>query len=334
MERAMPATASSLIISVPLDQCTLDSRLQMRAALHFDVIEEYAGVIDSLPPCKAIRIGEHYWITDGWHSYHAHKKANRDEIMVSYREGTFVDALVEAAGANHTHGMRRTNDDKRRAVRALLSEQSWASKSDRLIADTCHVSNHLVSSVREEIGAAPDETTDRYFPDSTGNSPSRNGRLFQPPDDEPPEEDEPPAKAKRTGKDGRARPSTNPKPAKDAPPSEDDPPDEPEEMVDEAGYSIPAKLRKLFAQREDIRSAQAILARAATKMFETEMLDAYKVGEKASSDRKQYSTVLTTGAKKLRDIEFHTVHQKCGGNGCSQCGNKGYYTREEAGDNK
>ena len=334
-DRAM--ATSTLALSVPLDQCTLDQRLQMRTTLNFEVVEEYANVIDSLPPCRAIRIGEHYWITDGWHTYHAHKRAGRTEITLTYREGTFIDALVEAAGANYTHGMRRTYDDKRRAVRALLAEPSWSSRSDRSIALACHVHHELVGNVRREIGSPDDQTTYRETANKTGKSTggtatsnsiqgSSNGKatnLYTGADDIP--YDTEPEPAKRTSKDGKMRPATQPARKKNKPTSEDDVPGEetePDEMVDEAGYSVPAKLRLIFAEREILRSAQAVISKSIAKLKEVEDLQTYK--QDSQPGRIQLSSVLSNGAMRIRGMEPHTVHQKCKGNGCKDCESKGY----------
>jgi hypothetical protein len=181
-------------INVPIADITLDPRLQMRETMDFAVIDEYAENIDKLPPCKTIRDGESIWLTSGWHRYHATKKAGRSELPCTVREGTFLDALVEACGENEGHGIRRTSADKRRAVAALLGIEEWARKSDRLIADACKVGHHLVADVRASI--------------STGRAPSR------------------PASSRRTSADGRSRPATQP-PRESAKPEPSHEPDAP-----------------------------------------------------------------------------------------------------------
>jgi hypothetical protein len=179
-------------INVPVSEIVLDPRLQMRAEMNFNIIDEYADSLMDLPPGKIV-MGEGgvMWLTDGWHTYHAHIKSKQDKMKCSVREGTFQDALKEAAGANHGHGIRRTAADKRRAVTALLSDALWRERSDRMIADTCHVSNHLVAEVRKtfESENGKPETTQKDEKTTTGNSPS----------------------SKRTGKDGKQRSSTREK---------------------------------------------------------------------------------------------------------------------------
>jgi len=53
--------------------------------------------------------------------------------------------------ANATHGVPRTNGDKRRAVMKLLHGAEWSHWSDREIARHAKVDNKTVSRLREEI---------------------------------------------------------------------------------------------------------------------------------------------------------------------------------------
>ena len=54
---------------------------------------------------------------------------------------------------NATHGLRRTNKDKRKAVTKLLSDEEWATWSDLEISRRCRVSDDLVKTVRSELAA-------------------------------------------------------------------------------------------------------------------------------------------------------------------------------------
>lgn len=136
--------------TIPIGKIVLDPRLQMRAKMDFDVIDEYAEHLAELPRCKVFLCAEQHLLTDGWHTYHAHKKAGSDSVPCTVTEGSFEQAVIEAAGANHGHGIRRTNDDKRRAVAVVLSTPDFTDKSDRAIAEICHVGHPLVAQVRAE----------------------------------------------------------------------------------------------------------------------------------------------------------------------------------------
>src|SRR5450755_183395 len=52
-----------------------------------------------------------------------------------------------------THGLRRTNADKRRSVETLLGDEEWQKWSNREIARKCGVGNDLVDRCRLEVSA-------------------------------------------------------------------------------------------------------------------------------------------------------------------------------------
>ncbi len=53
-------------------------------------------------------------------------------------------------GVNSTHGLRRSNTDKRKAVMTLLQDSEWSQWSDRVIAKQCQVSPTFVAKVRNQ----------------------------------------------------------------------------------------------------------------------------------------------------------------------------------------
>ena len=57
------------------------------------------------------------------------------------------------ARENATHGQRRTNADKRKAVETALLDREWGGKSDREIAGLCAVSDPFVGKVRRDMEA-------------------------------------------------------------------------------------------------------------------------------------------------------------------------------------
>ena len=79
------------------------------------------------------RQGE-YWLADGFHRLAAVKKEGTGFIPVEIHPGTRRDAVLYSVGANATHGLPRTNADKRRAVLILLQDEEWAAWSDGMIA--------------------------------------------------------------------------------------------------------------------------------------------------------------------------------------------------------
>jgi hypothetical protein len=79
------------------------------------------------------------------------KKAGLVTITADVRQGTRRDAVLFSVGANASHGLRRTNEDKRRAVTVLLTDSEWAVWSNMEIARRCAVGEALVRTLRGEI---------------------------------------------------------------------------------------------------------------------------------------------------------------------------------------
>ena len=66
-------------------------------------------------------------------------------------------------GANDTHGLRRSQADRRNAVLTLLRDPEWTRLSDRKIAEAARVDHKTVARTRRELtgefhtpGAFPD----------------------------------------------------------------------------------------------------------------------------------------------------------------------------------
>lgn len=144
-------------MKLALEKIKIDGGTQARAALNEDVVAEYAEAIIAgadMPPVTVFHDGKAYWLADGFHRFHAHRKARAIEIDADVRTGTKRDAILHSVGANAHHGLRRSNEDKRLAVRTLLRDKEWGKWSDRQIADVCGVSHPFVASIRNPEKAA------------------------------------------------------------------------------------------------------------------------------------------------------------------------------------
>lgn len=62
-----------------------------------------------------------------------------------------ADAQWYSFGVNKTHGLRRSNEDKRRSVEGALSHEMGGERSDGFIADHCGVSQRMVSEIRKNL---------------------------------------------------------------------------------------------------------------------------------------------------------------------------------------
>jgi hypothetical protein len=90
-----------------------------------------------------------HWLAHGFHRIGAAEKAGLTRIEAEIRPGSLADAQWYSFGVNKTHGLRRSNEDKRRAVEAALSHEKGEKLSDHGIAEHCGVIQEFVSKVRK-----------------------------------------------------------------------------------------------------------------------------------------------------------------------------------------
>lgn len=149
--------AITMVLSrLPVSSIRIDGGTQSRVSLHEPTVADYADVLRSgaaLPPVVVFDDGAEIWLADGFHRYHGHNAAGVADIGCEIHFGTRRDAILYSAGANAAHGLRRTNDDKRRAVKTLLEDAEWSAWSNEAVARACRVSPHTVASVRGAISA-------------------------------------------------------------------------------------------------------------------------------------------------------------------------------------
>lgn len=137
-----------------LELIRTDGGTQTRAAISQDAVSDYADAVQAgtkLPPVTVFHDGSTYWLADGFHRYEAAKRLEAIEIDADVKQGERRDAVLYSVGANATHGLRRTNEDKRRAVALLLEDAEWSQWSDREIAKRAGVGNKFVGDTRRAI---------------------------------------------------------------------------------------------------------------------------------------------------------------------------------------
>jgi hypothetical protein len=156
-----------------LDQITVDGGTQTRHALDEDTLAEYAEAMEAgavFPPVVVFFDGDTRWLSDGFHRYHAAGRAGHTTLLAEQRVGTKRDALFYACSANASHGLRRTNKDKRKAVTTMLEDAEWGGWSNVTIAEHCGVSECLVRSLRPDRS----ENTQRRYITKHGTEATMN----------------------------------------------------------------------------------------------------------------------------------------------------------------
>lgn len=131
-----------------------DGGTQSRAQINWLTVTDYAADIAegaTFPPVVVYFDGGAYWLADGFHRLEAHKRLGLVEIDADVKQGTRRDAILYSVKANALHGLRRTNEDKRRAVTMLLEDEEWRQWSAYRIADACGVSQPFVLSTKKSL---------------------------------------------------------------------------------------------------------------------------------------------------------------------------------------
>ena len=218
---------------------------QSRVQINESTVSEYAEAIKNgvqFPPVTVFFDGTNFWLADGFHRLLAHKRAGKTEILEAREVGGLRDAILYSVSANASHGLRRTNADKRKAVEMLLNDAEWSQWSDREIAKQCAVSNNFVGDVRRSICHPMTDST----PVSAVKTVKRGDTVYQ----------------QNTTAIGR---SAQPAPDNDAPPWDDAPP--PLSEMEELRQS----LREVTDSLEDALAALADLNNPNQKEYMTEI---------------------------------------------------------------
>lgn len=152
MSRHTPPVKPVRRMTLVVSAIRINAGTQSRATISEATVAEYAEAMirgDRFPPVIVFQSEEGLILADGFHRVRAAKQAGFDTISAEIRRGTRLDALKFSLRANHSHGLRRTNEDKRHAVRLALRELSHL--SDRMVAGMCGVSVTFVGGVRSEL---------------------------------------------------------------------------------------------------------------------------------------------------------------------------------------
>jgi hypothetical protein len=160
--------------SLNLAAIRIDGGTQSRVAINQDAVAEYAQVItegDTLPAITVFFDGADYWLADGFHRLFANKSAGKASVLADVLTGTCRDAILYSLAANTVHGLRPTNEDKRKAVGIMLADPEWSLLTAREIAKHCGVSHTLVLRMQkpEPTASEPAKTQPQSGTSSTAS---------------------------------------------------------------------------------------------------------------------------------------------------------------------
>jgi hypothetical protein len=176
------------IETLAVAEIVLDNDVQVRPTNPLTVAEYYAAMKngDVFPPLDVFKEGDTYWLGDGFHRITAAREAGIEAVACMVYDGSKRDAILFACAANDAHGLRRTREDKRRAVTKLLMDEEWRRWSDHEIARQCKVSHTLVADVRSDLkltGAIASDNSHRRY--RTKHGTEAKMAVKRPPEPEP-----------------------------------------------------------------------------------------------------------------------------------------------------
>jgi uncharacterized ParB-like nuclease family protein len=308
--------------------------LQTRAALNEDTVSDYAEAMergDKFPPVTVFTDGAEYYLADGFHRVEALRRIGKKSVMAELQDGDYKAALLYALKANSTHGLRRTNADKRHAL-----EMAWNARehlfggepSQNLLADTCGISRKTVERFMAEQGrnssypmpnqvatmsqgdapAAPTMPMRPIRPITAenGNAQAENVQVSAPT-----------MPVRRVGRDGKTYPVRPAMPTRPAKPAHVVP-------LDRFGVEIPVEINGAFEQDElnevirNISDARSVLR------------SALEAGVEAFKAVRQDALIQLNNAYSfVKSAKAHCVCRICQGNGCKACHERGWQTEEE-----
>ncbi len=142
------------LLNISIETISINGGTQARTEINQSIVSEYAEALKhgaTFPPVVVFEDGASIWLADGFHRFHAHKAAGLTEIDCDLRTGTQREAVLFSLSANASHGLRRTNEDKRKAVMTLLNDAEWSAWSARNIANVCGVSSTFVDGIKSSL---------------------------------------------------------------------------------------------------------------------------------------------------------------------------------------
>lgn len=296
--------------------------LQTRAALNEDTVVDYAEAMergDKFPAVTVFTDGADYYLADGFHRVEALRRIGKKSVMAELQNGEYKDALLYALKANSTHGLRRTNADKRHAL-----EMAWNARehlfggepSNALLADTCGVTRQWVIKWLQEQGVnrlhpatptAPAMPTRPVRPITAenGGAQAENGTFAAPQ-----------MPVRRVGRDGKtytvqSMPTRPVKPAHVVP-------------TDRYGTEIPVGMNGAFDDGQ-LSEIASLISRARVALR-----NGIDAGAPSFAAVRQEALVQLNNAYSfVTSAKAHCVCRMCQGNGCKACHNRGWQTEEE-----
>ena len=166
--------------SIPISSIRRDGGTQPRAAINREAVSDYMASMAAgaeFPPVIVFYDGADYWLADGFHRIQGAENAGRSDIACEVYQGTKQDAQWYSFGANKANGLRRTNRDKQRALRAALTHDNAGTLSDHQLAVHVGVDVKTVGNWRVKLTMEIPQSTKRKGRDGRTIDVTRIGKA-------------------------------------------------------------------------------------------------------------------------------------------------------------
>lgn len=152
--------------AININDIVLDERCQARAVLNPEAVQEYADIYRegevNLPALSVVLVDGQHVLIDGFHRLAGARQADHGFIRVEVVERECDDDRARwlASAVNQGHGVRRTNADKRQAVKLAIGSAIGEEQSLRVIAEHVGVHHSFVAKVKSELSTNDTPKTD------------------------------------------------------------------------------------------------------------------------------------------------------------------------------
>lgn len=239
---------------LPVDAIRIDGGTQARVRIDQATVDDYANKYRNkveLPPLLVGDDGEAYWAIDCFHRLEGAKAAGIKKVECQVVSGELDDFRWLALSQNQSHGLRRTNEDKRRAVEMAL--QQHPDYSDRRIAEHVGVSNELVGECRAQLSESDSSVAVVERTGRDGKT-RKSGSGRRTTDDSQHQPDAPEDEQRHPDDEPAAKPSANGQAAERAEPVPSKPP------LDRVGVRIPTGMLDVFDPAHEETRQQLLTA--------------------------------------------------------------------------
>jgi DNA-binding CsgD family transcriptional regulator/uncharacterized ParB-like nuclease family protein len=144
----------ALTTEIKIGEIGTPKALMMRIKLDPKTVTKYVKDMEggaSFPPILVFEVDGKMVLADGYHRHSAYQKRGIETVHADVQIGTMDDAILAAVRANAHEGLKRSDADKEKAVKALLASDKWCGMSNREIGREAGVHHTTVEKIKKSM---------------------------------------------------------------------------------------------------------------------------------------------------------------------------------------